>query len=273
MKIVYCVPDQENPFWRQVVSGIVKKAKAEVALVEVMGAAHDESRQAEQLQKLLENKPDAVMVSPVKTKTVAAICRAIHDSGVPIVAVDQNMSTDVTASVISGNLRGGTAAAQFLAERLGPGKRVVHLQAEEGLENVMLRRSSFTNEINRTGLKIVGQIQADSSRRKACEGMRAFLSEEAVFDAIFGENDAMALGAVDALADRKVLPWPVIVGFDGVREAIEAIRSGKMEATIAQKPEELGDKAMDTVFKIIRHRPFEELTTVLPNLITKEDLV
>ncbi len=272
MRIVYSIPYQENPFWGQVASGIERKAKVERASVEVIGAAHDESRQVEQLQKLLEKKPDAVMVSPINTKTVAAVCKAIRDSGVPIVSVDQNMTTDVTASVISGNLRGGAAAAHFLAQRLGPGKGVVHLQAEAGLENVILRRRSFTNEIKRNKLKIVGQIQADSSRQKAHEEMHAFLSGGTAFNAIFGENDAMALGAVDALAEHKFLPWPVIVGFDGVIEAIEAIRAGKMEATIAQKPEELGDKAMDIVFKIIRRQPYEELTTVLPKLITKQDL-
>lgn len=272
MKIVYCIPDQENPFWRQIASGIERKAKVEGALLEVTGAAHDESLQTEQLQKLLEKKPDAVMVSPIKSKTVASVCKAIQDNGVPIVSVDQNMLPAVTASVISGNLRGGSIAAQFLVQQLGPGKGVVHLKAESDLENVNLRRTSFTNEIKRCGLKIVGQIQADSSRRKAREGMQYFLSGGTPFNAVFGENDAMALGAVDVLADHNVLPWPVIVGFDGVPEAIEAIRTGKMEATIAQKPEDLGDKAMDTAIKIIRHQPYEKLITVLPQLITKEDL-
>jgi ribose transport system substrate-binding protein len=113
MKIVYSIPYQENPFWGQVASGIERKAKAERASVEVIGAAHDESRQVEQLQKLLEKKPDAVMVSPINTKTVAAVCKAIRDSGVPIVSVDQNMTTDVTASVISGNLRGARLRPTF----------------------------------------------------------------------------------------------------------------------------------------------------------------
>jgi ribose transport system substrate-binding protein len=272
MKIVYCMPDQENPFWRQIVFGIERKAKSEGTSVEVIGAAHDESMQAEQLQKLLEKKLDAVMVSPIKSKTVAAVCKAIQNNGVPVVSVDQNMLPNVTASIISGNLRGGTIAAQFLVKRLGLGKGVVHLQAESDLENVKLRRTSFTNGIERGGLKIVGQIQADSSRQKAREGMQAFLSSGITFNAVFGENDAMALGVMDVLADHKVLPWPVIVGFDGVPEAIEAMRADKMEATIAQKPEDMGDKAMDTVIKIIRHQPYDKLTTVLPQLITKQDL-
>ena len=272
MKIVYCIPDQKNPFWRLIVSGIEKKAKAEGALVEVFDAAHDEKRQAEQLQAVLKQKPDAVLVSPVQTKPIGALCKTIRDGGIPIVAVDQNMTADVTASIISGNLRGGTAAAQYLMQRLGPSGRVVHLLAESGLENVVLRRKSFVNEINRSGLKIVKQIQADSSRQKANEGMLAFLSEGIAFEAVFGENDAMALGAMDALADRKFLPWPVIVGFDGVPEAINAIRDGRMEATIAQNPEALGEKSIELIFKIIRFQQYEELTSVLPKLVTKEDL-
>ncbi len=272
MKIFYCIPDHENPFWKQVISGVEKKAGAEGASVEVLGAAHDERKQAEQLEAVLQKKPDAVLVSPVQTRTVAAACKAIRDSGIPIVAVDQNMTTDVTASVISGNMRGGTAAAQHLVQRLGIGKRLVHLQAETGLENVALRRKSFLNEISRSGLHIVREIQAFSNRQKAFEGMRAFLAEGTGFEGVFAENDAMALGAIDAMTDHRVSPWPPVVGFDGVPEALAAIRAGKMEATIAQNPAALGEKSVETVFKIIRRQMFEELTTVLPKLVTKQDL-
>jgi ribose transport system substrate-binding protein len=273
MKTVYCVPDLENSFWKLVISGIERRAKAGGASVVVVSADHDETRQAEQLQKLLQTKPDAVLVSAVQTRSITSLCKAIRDGGLPIVAVDQNMTTDVTASVISGNLRGGTAAALYLVHRLGPRARLVHLLAESGLENVRLRRSSFLNEIDRCGLKIVKQIQADSSRRKARDGMLAFLTEAVAFDAIFGENDAMALGASDALAERAFLPWPVITGYDGVPEAIEAIRDGRMEATIAQNPETLGEKAMDLVFRILQNRQINDLTTVLPKLVTKADVL
>jgi len=272
MKILYCIPDNENPFWKQVVSGVEGKAKAENASVEVVGAAHDEKKQKEQLEAALQNRADAVLVSPVQTKTIAAVCKAIRDAGIPIVAVDQNLTTDVTASVISGNMRGGTAAAQHFVQRLGIGKRLVHLQAETGLENVALRRKSFVNEISRCGLRIVKEIQGFSSRRKAFEGMAAFLKEGAGFEGVFAENDAMALGAVDAMTDHIVTPWPPVVGFDGVPDALAAIRAGKMEATVAQNPAALGEKSVETAFKIIRGQAFDELTTVLPKLVTIKDL-
>ncbi len=272
MKVVYSLPDRENPFWRQIASGIERRAKEGGASVEVIDAVHDDKRQAEQLQTVLKQKPDAVLVSPVQTKTIAAVCKAIRDQGVPIVAVDQNMAGDVTASVISGNLRGGAMAGLYIAEHLGRGKSVVHLLAETGLENVALRRKSFINEINRNGLKVVKEIQADSSRRKAHEGMSAFLQEGTAFDAVFGENDAMALGAVDALAEGTPVSWPIIVGFDGVPEAIQAIRAGKIGATIAQNPEAMGEKSMETVFKIIRLQQYDALFSVLPKLVTKEDM-
>jgi len=272
MKIVYCVPDQENPFWRQVISGVERKAKAEGASVEVAGAAHDDNKQKEQLEAVLQARPDALLVSPVQTRTIAAVCRSIRGGGIPIVAVDQNMTTDVTASVISGNMRGGTAAAQHLVQRLGIGKRLVHLQAEAGLENVALRRKSFLNEISRSGLRIVKEIQASSNRQKAFEGMRDFLREGTGFEGVFAENDAMALGAVDAMTDRNQSPWPPVVGFDGVPEAMDAIRAGRMDATIAQNPMALGEKSVETAFKIIRRQAFEELVTVLPKLVTKQDL-
>jgi ribose transport system substrate-binding protein len=272
MRITYYVPDLENPFWRQVISGTNQAAKAHGAIIEAVGSAHDEKRFTEQLEAYALKKPDAVMVSPIKTKTITSVCRAICQSGVPVVAVDQNMTTYVTASIISGNLRGGAMAAMYLAERLATGKCVVHIQAEEGLENVVLRRNSFTNEINRRGLRVVKQLKADSSRLKAREQMKVFLSEGTGFDAVFAENDAMALGVTEALKESHFTPWPLIVGYDGIMEALEAIRDGRMEATVAQNPEALGEKAVELVSQIIRRQPFEELATVLPKMVTKDDL-
>jgi ribose transport system substrate-binding protein len=272
MKVVYYVPDITNPFWGEVASGIEGRAKVEGMTLEVV-SANDGATQLAQLQDYRSRKSDGIFISPVDMNGISSLCRTILKSGVTIMAIDQSLKPNVTASVISGNMKGGMLAASYLADSLPAGSRVVQIKAEQGLQNVMLRSTSFEQEVTRRGLKIVEKIQADSQRNLAFEKTAKFLRENKPFDALFAENDHMALGAVRALKEAKQSPRPLVVGYDGVPEALEAIRNDSMDATIAQNAVGLGQTAMEIFLLAIKHSPFDAVTTVMPRLITRQDLV
>ena len=272
MKVVYYLPDIHNPFWREVVSGIEKKAGPKGVHIECVSADHDDKHQLTQLNEYANKNPDGIFISPVDMKGISQISKNIIKLGIPVVAIDQNLGGFATASVISGNVKGGILAATYIGDRLGGGKPVVHIKCEEGLQNIMLRSSSFVEELKRRGLKIIKEIQANSSRESAYSQMTKYLIDHPSFDAIFAENDAMALGAIEALNAEKRFPWPLIIGYDGVPEALRAIREGQMEATIAQDPVALGETAMEIIGGIIEGKKVSALTTVLPWLVTKKTL-
>ncbi len=270
-KVVYYLPDSANPFWREVVAGLERKMAGFGVTVQTVSAGHDDKLQVRQLTECLQLRPDGVFISPVEVESATAPCRTIGETGIPVIAIDQAMTGSTTANVIAGNMRGGYLAAQQLAGALTAGKAIVHVQAEN-LPNVMLRRRSFEGAAERSRLQTVKTIQAESSRQKACVGMQLFLGEKRSFDGVFAENDAMALGVVDALAGAGHSPWPVIVGFDGVREALEAIRAGRMHATVAQNPGLLGERAAEVMMDVIAKKPVEITTSVLPTLITRKNV-
>ncbi|RPI26701.1 MAG: sugar ABC transporter substrate-binding protein [Acidobacteria bacterium] len=271
MKVLYYLPETRNPFWREVIAGIKAKGLSQNVQVEVVECSHDQKLQLSQLTESLNRKPDAVFVSPVFMTDCLVPCKAIKDAGIPVIAVDQNMGQNVTASVISGNMKGGYLAAKYLAEKLRPASTIVHIKAEP-LPNVIVRTNSFVDEIRRRNLTIIASPQADSNREKARVAMDRFLKEGRTFQGLFAENDAMALGAIDSLQYAGYTPWPLIVGFDGVPEALEAIRQGKMSATIAQNPKRLGERSIDVLLAAVNRKPFETVTTELPTLVTIANL-
>ena len=272
MKVVYYVPDTTNPFWGEVVSGMKSRAKTEGIILEVE-SANDGPAQLAQLQDYQRKAPDGIFISPVDMNGISSLCRLILKSGVPILAIDQSLKPNVTGSVISGNMKGGMLAATYLSDCLPAGSRIVQIKAQPDLQNVMLRSTSFEQEATRRGLKIVERIQADSNRDVAFEKTARFLRDNRPFDAIFAENDHMVLGAVRALKEARHSPRPRVVGYDGIPEALEAIRNGSMDATIAQNAAALGQTAMEIFLLAIKHSPFEAVTTVMPRLITRPDVV
>jgi ribose transport system substrate-binding protein len=272
MKVHYFVPDTQNPFWKEVVAGVENIADQNRMEVEIIDGRHDGELQARQLKGFESRNPDAVLLSALEPKSVSMICRTIINAGIPVIAVDQNLGANATASVLSGNMKGGILAAEFIGEQLGGKARIVRIRAEAGLENVSLRSSSFEDECKRRGLEIITELTAESSKQKSFTAMHRFLVQRQPFDAVFAENDAMALGAIDALKETRHSPWPVLVGYDGVREALDAIRKSEMAGTVGQNPRKLGEKAAQILARATGGEPYDQVTIVLPELITRQNL-
>ena len=97
--------------------------------------------------------------------------------------------------------------------------------------------------------------------------MENILQSDSSIKGVFAHNDEMALGAVEAIAasgkDIRV------VGFDATDDAVAAVKAGKMTATVAQKPELMGETAVDTAMKLIAGDTVEKSLPVEVELITK----
>lgn len=89
--------------------------------------------------------------------------------------------------------------------------------------------------------------------------------------AIFAENDEMALGALQALGDRAGTDV-IVVGFDGTTEGLSAVEDGRMLATIAQQPEELGARAVEEATKLLRGEEAEAEVPVEVVTVTTDNV-
>ncbi|MCK9906769.1 substrate-binding domain-containing protein, partial [Frankia sp. Cpl3] len=95
-------------------------------------------------------------------------------------------------------------------------------------------------------IKIVAQQAADFERGKALSVMENILQANPEIDAVYAANDEMALGALAAIEAAGRLDKITLIGCDAVDPALDAIRQGKMEATIAEPPFFLGKEAIKT---------------------------
>ncbi|MCP4902782.1 MAG: sugar ABC transporter substrate-binding protein [bacterium] len=272
MRLAYFFPTIENPFWQQVVSGLEERAKTENNVeVRLHSADDSEARQVKDLERL-GSDADVVAVSACGKASVLPVIKTLEDGGTPVVSIDQNLGGAVTANVISGNLGGGVALGSYVVEKLGSSARVVVLQAQDDMDCTAMRRQSFIRALQKKGVSPVETLPAGGSRRIAQSKMREFLATNQPFNAVFAENDVMALGAVDVLLRNKPDPWPMILGFDAISEAVAAIRGGRMVATVKQDPKGMGAGALETAVKIHRGQIYEKLTNFLTQLITADNV-
>ena len=98
--------------------------------------------------------------------------------------------------------------------------------------------------------------------------MENIIQSKGDIDAVFAQNDEMALGAQKAL-EAANMKDVLIVGFDATDDAVDAVKQGKMAATVAQKPDLMGATAVETAIKIINGEAVEKSIPVEVELVTK----
>lgn len=85
--------------------------------------------------------------------------------------------------------------------------------------------------------------------------------------ALFAHNDEMALGAVEALEAQGMLDDVIVVGFDATDDARAAVEEGRMEATVAQQPKLISERAIEAVIDILEGNDVDEFIPVELELI------
>ena len=80
--------------------------------------------------------------------------------------------------------------------------------------------------------------------------MEDFLVKAPDLNAVFCENDEMALGALQAIKADQKLDQIMVVGFDGNPDALESIKKGELAATVAQDPELMGRMAIVNAYQV-----------------------
>ena len=175
---------------------------------------------------------------------------------------------EIDCSIASDNIMGAEMATQFIVDQLGEGAIVAELQGVTGASAAIERGLGFHN-IADASLEVVASQTANFDRAEGMAVMENMLQANPDIQGVFAANDEMALGAVEAVsgAGKDIL----VVGFDATDDAIEAIKAGRMGATIAQQPGLIGATAVEVAVKLIGGESIEKSIPVEVALITAEN--
>ena len=272
MRLAYSTASLANVFWQRVTNGVREQAKTEGAQITVVDAQGDARKQLSDIEDLVEQRVNAILISPYQSDPIVPAVRAANDSKIPVVIVDIGVKGGKYAAlIISDNFAGGRLAGEFIAKQIGGKGAVAHISAQPGVENARKRGQGFAQVMKERGIKIVASQSAYSERARGMDVMENILQAHPDLRAVFCENDEMALGATRALigAGRKEV---VVVGFDGNPDALDAIRRGELAATVAQQPEEMGRMGVRIALKSLNGEMAQETVQVPVTLITGDNV-
>lgn len=266
-KIGLSVSTLNNPFFVTLSDGAKAKAEELGATLTVVDAQDNAAKQASDVEDLIQQGVDLILINPTDSEAVVATVEAANAADIPVITVDRSSEGgEVVAHIASDNIAGGELAGEYLLGLIGEGAQVVELEGIAGSSAARDRGEGFNNIANEK-LDVVAKQTANFNRAEGLTVMENILQGNPDVKAVFAHNDEMALGALEAIeaAGKDIL----VVGFDATEDAVKSVEAGKLAGTVAQKPDLIGQKAIEAAIKSLKGEKVEASIPVELELIKK----
>ena len=262
------ISTQNNPFFVTLAEGAKKAAKQAGVPLTVVDASDDATKQVSDIEDLVSKNVSVLIVNPVDSDAVTGAVEAAIAKGVRVISVDRVVNgVDIDCQIASDNVAGAELATQYIVDTLGENVKTAELVGTSGASAAIDRSQGFHNIADKK-LKVVASQTADFDRTQGMTVMENMIQADSSIQAVFAGNDEMALGAVEAISGAK--KDVLVVGFDATDDAIEAIRQGRMGATIAQQPDLIGSTAVENAIRLTMGESIPKEIPVEVTLITKD---
>lgn len=267
--IGFSVSTLNNPFFVTLADGTEAAAEEAGYKVITSDAQDDPSKQLNDIDDLLQQDIDILIINPVDSDAVVSAVESANNTNIPVITVDRSSEGgEVVAHIASDNTAGGEMAGEFIEEQLGGEGSIVELEGIPGASATRERGAGFHNIVDEIeGLEVIAKQTANFDRTEGLSVMENIIQGAEKVDAVFAHNDEMALGALEALEAENMLDDVIVVGFDATDDAVAAVEEGRMNATVAQLPELLGEKSVEIAGRVINGETVEEFIPVELELV------
>ncbi|MCR4705037.1 MAG: substrate-binding domain-containing protein [Lachnospiraceae bacterium] len=259
--------------WLSTLDAAAKKA-AEAKSIEMVSqdALSDTSKQIQFVAAAAAAGEKAVIVNLVDPNIAPDIIEAAGDMKVVFVnrpPQDMSVLNENVVYVGSNEMTSGKFQGEWLAEYFkSQGKteiKYILLNGILGQVSTTNRTASVLKALEDGGIKATeasAPLACDYDRAEAMTQITPLLTSGMEFDCIISNNDAMALGAIEALENVGMDPSSIpIVGIDATPDGRQAVKDGKMAMTVFQNAVGQGDGAMVAALNLTEGRPFNEGTS------------
>lgn len=227
-------------------------------------AQQEQENQIKAIRSFIAQRVDVIGISPVVENGWDEVFAEAKAAGIPLILLDRHASVppDLFSAFIGSDfVQEGERACKEVARLLNNQGNIVVLEGTDGSAPTIDRLSGFQQCLKQhSGLHIIAQQSGEFIRARGKEVMKSFLREHGTaINALFAQNDDMALGAIEAIEEAGLKPGVdiKIVSVDAVRAAFEAMIAGKLNVTIECNPL-LGPQFFETALNLANGVPVEK---------------
>lgn len=275
-KIAVVISTLNNPWFVVLGESAAARARELGYEAQIFDSQNNSAREAEHFDNIIAMGYDAILFNPTDADGSVLNVKRAKEAGIPVFCMDREINSRDAAitQLLSDNFTGCVKLGQYFVRQMQKKGNYVEILGLVGDNNTWNRSNGFHSVVDEfPELKMVAQQSADFDRNKAMDVMETIMQANPDIDAAFCGNDAMALGAYQAVLAAGKADKVKIFGFDGSDDAINAIAEGKIAATVMQFPVLMSRTSADLADQYIKgKRGFSTKTPVEVVLVTSENV-
>lgn len=259
------------------VKDAMEDAAAEQGVRLIVNDAQREAvRQVQQIESFISQGVDAIILNPCEMEASSPAVRKAREAGIPIINVNSETTVAPDGFVGSRDEESAEIALEHIADLMGGKGNIVVMHGYMG-QAAQLKRAAATKTLlsKYPEITILAEQTAEWDRAKAMSLMENWIQSYGnQIDAVFAQNDEMGMGALQALEQAKLKDQVVVVSIDAIGDALQAVKNGRLDATVYQNARAQGKQAVQMALNFIEDpNAVEENTTFIPfQLVTKENV-
>jgi ribose transport system substrate-binding protein len=265
--------NQTNPYFQAVRVGADAAAKAlNVKTLHYIPTKPDSiPEQMSQIEDVVVKKPDAIVFTPVDYKALVPGVEKINAANIPVVNItDRSSAGKFVAFVGADDYSTALETARYLLKTLNGKGNFIILEGVKGALTNTDRVRGFNDALKENpGAKLLASQPGNYQRLQALQVMENLLQSHPQIDGVLAANDAMAMGAVEALegANRTAR----VIGINGTKEAVDAIKAGKLLASGDYNGFLQGCIGTIIAARTLRKQPVVQEIVLKPTVVSKEN--
>ena len=275
-KIAVVISTLNNPWFVFLGETAAAKAKSLGYDARIFDSQNNTALESDHFENIIVSGFDAILFNPTDANGSVANVLKAKAAGIPVFCMDReiNSADAATSQILSDSYSGAVAIGKYFTQQLNKKGNYIELLGLVGDNNTWARSKGFHSVVdNYPNLKMVAQQSADFDRNKAMEVMESILQAHPDVDGVFCGNDAMAMGAYQALVSAGKKDKVKVFGFDGAEDMITAISENKVAATGMQFPKVMAETAAEFADQYIKgKRDFPKKIPVAVELVIAKNI-
>lgn len=259
LKIGVSIVDLANVFYVDIQDGMKQALKDGDEMI-VTDADFDQATQINQIEDMIQQGCNVVLLDPVDSSAIRGSLEALAAANIPVVCFNSPVEdTDLVASTVAtDNYLAGQLIGQKLADELG-GKGQIAMLTYDVAVVCFDRAEGFKSVIDQyPDMEIVVRQEITPGTDTALPVMENILQTYPDITGVFCLNDPSALGAAAAVQAAGKADQIKIVGVDGSEDGKAGILDGRLLASAAQSPVEIGKIAVETAYAVLDGQEVEK---------------
>src|SRR4051812_3665343 len=273
-KLAYMQVFPENPFWQTMKEAVEARAAEDGVTVDTIAlpTASGVADQVGQMENAVTQQYDGIILGTVDAAGIVPGIEGANTAGIPVLSVDTAPAGgDIISLVQTDNIAAAQQGAQFIADKIGGKGKVLNLQGDLANQTGQARNKGVHDVFDTyPDIQVIDQSTM-WQEEKGLSITENILTSDPDIVAIFAANDPPALGAVQALkaAGRSDV---IVVGFDGTKDGLQAVKDGDLAADVLQFPDAMGIIGVDLLVRHLNGETIPEKVDSGSGLATAENI-